>query len=54
MTATLYPIGVTGLGGPCWCGTQILDARVSSRTIDGTVHCRGWCERLRPVPEVTA
>lgn len=52
MTVHRYPEGVLATGQPCWCGSQFLAAHVVSTEIDHTVHSRGWCERLRPVPQV--
>lgn len=53
MTAHRYPEGIVSVGSACWCGSMQLSARVMSLEIDGTIHARGFCERLRPVPQVT-
>lgn len=45
-----YPPGITATGTHCWCGTCYLAAHILSSEVDGTVHARGWCQRLRPVP----
>ena len=45
-----YPPGITNVGGLCWCQSMFLAAHILSSEVDGTVHARGWCDRLRPVP----
>jgi hypothetical protein len=50
MTARRYHEGITAVGCPCWCQTQILDGRVMATEVDGVEHTRGWCRRV----EVTA
>ena len=53
MTTHRYPEGITSIGSFCWCQSMFLAAHISSSEIDGTLHSRGWCQRLNPVPAVT-
>ena len=50
MTTNRYPDHAHGVGAACWCQSQQLPAHVLSREIDGTIHARAWCDRLRSVP----
>ena len=50
MTTHRYPEGAIGTGAFCWCGSMFLAAHISSSEIDGTIHARAWCDRLRSVP----
>lgn len=46
-----YPPGITNVGSPCWCQSMFLAAHILCSEVDGTVHARGWCNRLWPVTQ---